>query len=97
MATEKQIGAALTRKLLGRPNYEDPNRCEFHAYILQKLDRWSAPTTARGWKPKASRLRRRLLDDVYLRGAKSFADGPLKTEWGKTIRTGNGYRTRKVR
>ena len=79
MATEKQIRSALRRKLLGKPNYEDPNRCELHAYILHKLDRWSAPKRFGDWSGKASKLRTRLLQDVYLKGIpQSVLRAPLK-------------------
>lgn len=98
MATDRQIRAALTRKLLGKVDFEDPKRCEVHAHILSKLPRWSAPKRASGWPSKASALRKRLLDEVYLKGLpKSVTDAPPNAVWGKTIRAGKGYRIRKVR
>ena len=98
MATENQIRTALSRSLLGSRNAEDPKRCELHAYILEKLGRWSAPGNTRNWKSTAAKLRARLLQDVYFKGLpRSLVSGSPKVEWGKTIQTGQGYRIRKVR
>ena len=98
MATDRQIRGALNQKLLGRRNHEDPKRCELHAYILANLDRWSAPRSGRGWGAWARKLRRRLLNKVYLKGVpRSVISCPPRVVWGNSIAAGDGYRIRKVR
>ena len=98
MPTETQINRALSQKLLGRRNHEDPKRSELHAYILKNLKRWKAPKSTKGWERKAAGLRSRLLDDVYLKGLpENIASAKPNVVWGKTIQTGKGYKIPKVR
>jgi hypothetical protein len=98
MATESQIRSALAQKLLSRRNYEDPKRCELHAYILSRLKRWKAPPSTRGWAREAQRLRKALLRDVFFKGLPlSLLRLPPKIQWMGTVTTGHGYRVRKLR
>ena len=98
MPTETQINRALSQKLLGRRNHEDPKRSELHAFILKNLERWEAPKSTKGWEHKAARLRSRLLDEVFLKGLPAnVGSGKPNVVWGKTIQTGKGYKIRKVR
>ncbi len=96
--THRQVQAALSRRLLRRVNYEDPKRCQLHAYILDHLDRWEAPKARGGWERRASITRSRLIDEVYLKGLpRSLLKKPVNAVWGKTIRVHPSYRIRKVR
>ena len=98
MATESQIRSALAQKLLGKRNYEDPKRCDVHAYILSRLKRWQAPRSTRGWRQHARQLRRALLRDVYFKGLPlALLRRPPKVRWAETVQTGQGYRIRKLR
>lgn len=98
MARSHQTGTALSQKLLGSRNPEDPKRCELHAYILGKLNRWEAPKSVRNWEARARRVRKSLLEDVYFKGLpKTLMSRKPNVVWGKTIRAGKGYRIRKVR
>ena len=98
MATERQIGSALSRVLLGRRDPEDAKRCELNAYILSKLKRWNAPKSVRGWEAWAKDVRKRLLRDVYFKGLPlGMTRLKPRVVWGKVIETGRGYRIRKVR
>ena len=63
--TSGQIQKALRRRLLGRTNPEDPNRCELHRFILSKMTRFQCPEKAGDWKRTARSLRRQFLKDVY--------------------------------
>lgn len=98
MPTDKQIARALHTPLLGRVNVEDPKRCELHRFILSRLNRFHCPEQAGEWKLMATRLRRRFLSEVYLKGHPSHV---IKAEpevvWGDVIETGKGYRIRKLR
>ena len=67
MARLHQPGTALSQKLLGSRNPEDPKRCELHAYILEKLNRWEAPKSVRNWEARARRVRKSLLEDFTSR------------------------------
>jgi len=54
--------------------------------------------TAGQWRQEAERLRRKVLDEVILRGeAKLWQAAKTRVEWLETIETGKGYRIRKVR
>ena len=94
----KRVERELSRKLLGKRDPEDAARCDLHRYILDRVERFQAPKSARGWTRKASKLRERYLREVYLKG---HPDGLLaekpKVRWGDTIETGRGYCIRKLR
>lgn len=94
----KQIEKALQKKLLGRVNVEDPKRCELHRFILSRLNRFQCPEKSSEWKRMAERLRRRFLDEVYLKGQPpELVSAKPEVVWGDVIETGQGYRIRKLR
>ena len=98
MATSGQIQKALRRRLLGRTNPEDPNRCELHRFILSKMARFQCPEKAGDWKRTARSLRGQFLKDVYLKGhPTSLLREKPRVVWGDVMETGRGYRIRKLR
>ena len=98
MPTDKQIARALQTSLLGRVNVEDPKRCELHRFILSRLNRFQCPLEADEWKLMATRLRRRFLNEVYLKGhSPQVVKAEPEVVWGDVIETGLGYRIRKLR
>jgi len=93
-----QITRSLSQRLLGRPNFEHPKRCELHRNILSGLSRFKCPDRAGQWKQMAAGLRRRYLDEVYLKGhAAEVIHALPEVVWGDVIETGRGYRIRKLR
>jgi len=98
MPTHNQIVDALQKRLLGRVNVEDPKRCELHRFILSRLNRFQCPDKAKDWAHMASRLRKRFLNDVYLKGHSNHViQAQPEVVWGEVIETGRGYRIRKLR
>ncbi|MBT4137906.1 MAG: hypothetical protein HOE48_08325 [Candidatus Latescibacteria bacterium] len=98
MPTDKQIRHALQKRLLGRVDIEDPKRCELHRFILSRLDRFQCPDRVEEWPQMASRLRRRFLKEVYLKGhSPAIIQAQPEVVWGDVIETGKGYRIRKLR
>lgn len=54
--------------------------------------------TARDWQREAERLRRKVIDEVILRGeARRWQSAKTRVEWLDTIETDHGYRIRKLR
>ncbi|MFT5368714.1 MAG: dienelactone hydrolase [Candidatus Latescibacterota bacterium] len=92
------VSRALNQRLLGRTNFEDPKRCELHRFILSRLDRFQCPDRSGEWKQMASGLRRRFLNEVYLKGhSREVIQAQPEVVWGDVIEAGRGYRIRKLR
>jgi dienelactone hydrolase len=83
---------ALGQQLLGKR----PHR-ELLAFLDSLLPRLGAPPARRAWLRKAAQLRRQLLE-LFFRGhdPKLLAAQP-RVEWRGVIKTGMGYRIRKLR
>lgn len=89
----KQVTGALSRKLLGKAHTRI-----MMAYFKEKLPGIQFPKSAGEWRARVARLRKELLDKVYLRGHRpGILDAPPKIEWRGVIETGKGYRIRKLR
>ncbi|MDA0709610.1 MAG: acetylxylan esterase [bacterium] len=95
---ESPVSRALKQRLLSRPNPEDPARCDLHRFILSRLNRFQCPDRPGEWKQMASRLRKRFLSEVYLKGHEpAVIRSQPEVVWGDSIETGRGYRIRKLR
>src|SRR6266849_2386576 len=71
---------------------------EFQVYTATRVPAMPPAQTAGEWRQESERLRRKLLDEVVLRGeAKRWRDAQTRVEWLETIESGKGYRIRKVR
>ncbi len=89
----EQITRALSRKLLGKRH----DRIMM-AYYTAKLPRLKFPKTPEEWERRTARIRKDLLEKVYLKGhRKGIIDAPPVVEWRGVIETGTGYRIRTLR
>jgi dienelactone hydrolase len=89
----EQIARALSRKLLGRRH----DRIMM-AYYTERLPRLKFPKTPEAWGERTERIRRELLEKVYLKGhQKGVLEAPPVVQWRGVIETGKGYRIRKLR
>jgi dienelactone hydrolase len=71
---------------------------EAQSFIAQRLPPAPQVHSVRQWDKRQSRLRKDLLDHVFLRGeAKKWAEARTKVEWLETIEGGPGYQIRKLR
>jgi dienelactone hydrolase len=85
--------------LLSRPILE-PNlpTVEVQVYTANRVLPLPPTATAAAWAEEAARLRRKVLDEVVLRGeARAWADAKGRVEWLDVIETTEGYRIRKLR
>jgi hypothetical protein len=90
--TTAQITRALSRRLLGASHTRT-----MMAYYRERLPRLRQPVSAAEWAARAARVRRELLERVYLRGHQpGIVDAPPRVEWRAVIETGRGYRIRKL-
>jgi len=91
---------AATRKKAPETSHVLPpgqTQNDLKAYLFARAPKFVAPTDPKKWSAEAEQLRRRVLDDVMLRGVpKSWLDGPPKVVWGETI-AAEGYFIRKLR
>jgi hypothetical protein len=70
---------------------------ELRAYLHRHTPRFEAPTDAAKWKVEAAGLRKRVLDQVVLRGVpESWLAGPPSVVWGEGL-PAEGYIIRKLR
>ncbi|HOW19581.1 MAG TPA: hypothetical protein PLC79_11135, partial [Phycisphaerae bacterium] len=71
---------------------------QLRRFIVSRAARFAAPATAEEWAAQADRLRRRILDEVVLKGVPRewLAEEPRVEEVGR-IDTGKGYAIRKLR
>ena len=91
--THTQIARALSRKLL-----RGKNAGAILQYYKDVLPRLVIPPTADEWHARTERIRRDLLQKVYLRGHRpGILNDPPKVQWRGVIDTGAGYRIRKLR
>jgi hypothetical protein len=87
-----QISQALSRRLLGSAHTRI-----MMAYYRERLPRLRQPESPVEWAERAARLRRELLERVYLRGHQpGILDAPPQVQWRGVIDTGKGYRIRKL-
>jgi len=91
-----QVEKALAERLLLPVSPEHPNS-QIHRFIESKAPRLVCPKDPAGWERQASNLRRRFLEEVFLKGHPSdlLEEEPRTIEKG-TIETGRGYRIRKL-
>lgn len=72
-------------------------QADLKAYLTHLAPKYVCPTDPEKWQREAAQLRRRLLDEVVLRGVpKSWLEGPPNVVWGERI-NGEGYVIRKLR
>ena len=91
--TTKQIERALSRKLL-----RGSHSRTMVAYYKGKLPRLKTPESESEWAARTKRIRKGLLDTVYLKGHQAgIQDAPPRVQWRGVIETGKGYRIRKLR
>jgi len=70
---------------------------DLRAYLLDRAPWFIAPSDSRQWEQRADLLRRRVLDEVVLRGVPAaWLAGPGRVVWGDTL-PGEGYVIRKLR
>jgi len=92
-AKPEQITRVLSRRLLGRQH--DRIMMDYYA---EKLPRLKFPKTPEEWEARTARIRRELLEKVYLKGhQKGVLEAPPVVQWRGVIETGKGYRIRKLR
>ncbi len=90
----EQVGAVLGEEIL------PPSVAVFQLrrYILSRVAKPPAATSAREWDAEAGRLRQHLLNDVAFHGwPKEWVNAPPKFEDLGAIPSGKGYRIRKLR
>ena len=67
-------------------------------YYREKLPRIDIPDSAAEWKARTAKIRRDLLQKVYLKGHRpGIINAPPVVQWRGVIETGKGYRIRKLR
>jgi dienelactone hydrolase len=89
----EQISRALARRLAGGRHTRI-----MMEYFTEKLPRLKFPRTPGEWETRASRIRKELLEQVYLKGhRRGILSAPPVVEWRGVIETGRGYRIRKLR
>lgn len=91
--TVEELQKALDRPLL------DPNQplVEAQVYTGSRVPLMPTFSSADVWDTYATRLRKRVLDEVVFRGrAREWRTPDRKVEWTETL-TGPGYRLRKFR
>jgi dienelactone hydrolase len=85
--------AALSKPILD----PDQTLIETQVYTAARVLPMPSAQTAAQWRQQAETLRRRVLDEVILRGeARRWRDAKTRVEWLDTI-PANGYRIRKLR
>jgi dienelactone hydrolase len=92
--TPDPVRAALAKSVI------DPKQplVEVQVYTAARTPPLPTFRTASEWKAYSSALRKRVLDEVVLRGqARAWSRTPLRAEWSGTIRGGSDYEIRKVR
>jgi hypothetical protein len=91
--TTAQITRALSRRLLGSAHTRI-----MMSYYRERLPRLRQPESVAEWVDRAARVRRELLERVYLRGHQpGILNAPPQVHWGDVLETGRGYRIRKLR
>src|SRR3989442_1299574 len=90
---------ADVEQALAKPILEpDLPLVEVQVYTATRVPAIPPVQTADQWQRQAEGLRKRVLDEVVLRGeAARWKDAPARVEWLDTIPTGKGYRLRKLR
>lgn len=90
---------AATLECLARPALTaDTTKSEWADFVSKRLPPLKCPDSKQAWDAKASRLRRKMLDEIVFHGVpKSWYSGPVRVEWVGDVDTGNGYRIRKLR
>jgi dienelactone hydrolase len=77
-----------------------PNQAtvEVQVFAATRVPAIPPAVNAADWTKLAATLRRRVLDEVALRGeARAWAEAPARVEWLDTIATPHGYQVRKLR
>ncbi|CAN5789677.1 hypothetical protein BH24ACT5_BH24ACT5_03240 [soil metagenome] len=75
----------------------DPNE-QVRALLRRSIAPFDATGSADDWKRRASDLRRRALDDIFLKGIdRALIDSGTRIEWGEVIDVAPRYRIRKLR
>lgn len=93
-AAAADLNAVLSRPIL-EPNLPT---VEVQVYTANRVLPLPPVATAAAWAEEAARLRRRVLDEVVLRGeAKAWDAAKTRVEWLDVIETSEGYRIRKLR
>ncbi len=91
--THAQIARVLSRKLL-----RGKHAGAILQYYKDVLPRLQIPETREEWHSRSERIRRDLLQRVYLKGHRpGILNAPPKVQWRGVIETGAGYRIRKLR
>ncbi len=89
-----EVDAILAKPILG----QNVPTVEVQVFSATRVAPWSPASTAAEWQRAADALRRRVLDDVILRGeAKRWQAARTRTEWLDGTIEGDGYRIRKLR
>ncbi len=83
-----------------QPELEPPETVAFQLrnYLLKKVPRLPAPSSAEQWAAEAQKLRQRVLREVVFHGwPREWIEAPAKFEDLGLIPSGKGYRVRKLR
>ena len=88
------LHAALVAPILSSPDAHE----QLRRFIVRRAAQFAVPATTAEWTAQADRLRRRILDEVVLKGVPRewLAEEPRVEEVGR-IDTGKGYAIRKLR
>jgi dienelactone hydrolase len=88
------LHAALAQPILQSADAHE----QLRTFIVSHAARFAMPASADAWSAQATELRRRVLDNVVLKGVPRewFAETPRVEEIGR-IETGKGYAIRKLR
>ena len=71
---------------------------EVQVFTATRVPAMAPAAAAADWSATAATLRRRVLDEVVLRGeARAWASAPVRVDWLDTLATPHGYSIRKLR
>src|SRR5258706_357377 len=89
-----ELQRALSREIIGPQKSME----EFQDFIEKRVPAVPEAKSAADWLVLAARLRKDVLEKVFLRGeAKAWSDAPGRVDWQGTIPGGPGYSIRKLR
>ncbi len=89
-----ELGKLLATPILAKDTFHN----EIRAFLHARIPELEVPKSPRAWNEQAAALRRRMLDEVVLKGHDpDILNAPTRVEWLDTIETDGGYRIRKLR
>ncbi len=94
---DEEIKQSLQQRLLPESDHEKPDKSEVHRFITKRAHRFKTPLSSKEWLGESANLRKRFLNDVYMKGLPGeLSELEPKVEWKETIETSHGYKIRKL-